>query len=97
MILLSALDFEGAEFGGWTGGEAVWAASVLRSAKALGYSVLFTMGLRETRRFYEVLGEFVKGELEREQGRESQRVLFSSGLLTFSWVRSGDYGTSSIF
>ncbi|KAL7417314.1 hypothetical protein BDY24DRAFT_377459 [Mrakia frigida] len=60
VILLSALDFEGAEFGGWTGGEAVWAASVLRSAKALGYSVLFTMGLRETRRFYEVLGEFVK-------------------------------------
>lgn len=62
MVLLGAMDFEGAEFGGWNGGEAVWAASVTRSAKALGYSVLFSTSLEETRKQYEVLGDYVKGE-----------------------------------
>jgi hypothetical protein len=62
VLLVGTPDFAGSVYGGWTGGEAVWAGSVVRSAQALGYTVVFSTQLEETMEQYNVLGEYVKGE-----------------------------------
>lgn len=64
MLLVGTADFAGSVFGGWNGGEAVWAGSVVRSAQALGYTVVYSTQLEETMKQYELLGDYVKGEYE---------------------------------
>lgn len=75
VLLVGAHDFAGSVFGGWNGGEAVWAGSVVRSAEALGYTVVYSTQLEETMKQYSLLGDYVKGQSTRARGvREAREV-----------------------